>query len=115
MAVTHVFAGIPVSDRDAAVGWYQRLTGRPPDLIPNEQEAAWQITDSGWIYLIADAPRAGVALNTLLVDDLYGFLAGLAERGIAAGPVEVVGTGPMRRATIIDPDGNRLNVGQTSA
>jgi hypothetical protein len=115
MAVTHVFAGIPIVDRDAAVGWYQRLTGRPPDLLPNEQEAAWQITDSGWIYVIVDPQRAGTALHTLLVDDLHGFLAGLAERDIAAGPVEVLGAGPVRRCTVTDPDGNRLNVGQTSA
>jgi hypothetical protein len=38
MAVTYVFAGIPVADRDAAVDWYKRLVGRPPDLIPNDDE-----------------------------------------------------------------------------
>jgi hypothetical protein len=33
MVVTYVFAGIPVANRDAAVG-------RPPDLLPNDDEAA---------------------------------------------------------------------------
>jgi catechol 2,3-dioxygenase-like lactoylglutathione lyase family enzyme len=111
MAVTHVFAGIPVADRDAAVDWYARLAGRAPDLIPNEDEAAWQMAESSWIYVIADAARAGSALHTLLVDDIDIFLAGLAERGIPSGAVETIGGG-LRRTLVTDPDGNRLNVGQ---
>jgi hypothetical protein len=93
------------------VGWYERLAGRAPDLIPNRDEAAWQMSETGWIYVIADPSRAGSALNTLLVEDLDTFLADLSERGIAAGPVETMGNG-VRRATVTDPDGNRLNVGQ---
>jgi catechol 2,3-dioxygenase-like lactoylglutathione lyase family enzyme len=111
MTVTHVFAAIPVADRNAAVDWYTRLAGRPPDLVPNQDEAAWQLTETGWIYAVVDAARAGSALCTLLVDDLDAFLAGLADRGIAAGPVETIG-GDVRHATIADPDGNRLKVGQ---
>jgi hypothetical protein len=111
MAVTHVFASIPVANRDAAIGWYEQLAGRVPDLIPNEQEAAWRMSETGWIYVIADPQRAGSALNTLLVDDLEVFLDGLSERGLAAAPVEIIGDG-VRRTTITDPDGNRLNVGQ---
>lgn len=111
MTVTHVFAAIPVADRDAAVAWYTRLAGAPPDLVPNEYEAAWQLTETGWIYVVVDSARAGSALCTLLVDDLDAFLAGLAKRGIAAGPIETIGD-DVRRTTIADPDGNRLNVGQ---
>jgi predicted enzyme related to lactoylglutathione lyase len=111
MAVTHVFASIPVVDRNAAVDWYERLVGRAPDLIPNDDEAAWQMSETGWIYVIADPGRAGSGLSTLLVEDLDVFLAGLAERGIAAAPVEIIGSN-VRRTIITDPDGNRLNVGQ---
>jgi catechol 2,3-dioxygenase-like lactoylglutathione lyase family enzyme len=111
MAVTHVFASIPVADVDAAVGWYERFVGRAPDLIPNEDEAAWQLSDTGWIYLIADRGRAGSGLSTLLVDDLDAFLASLAERGIVAGLVEVMRNG-VRHVTVADPDGNRLKLGQ---
>lgn len=113
MAITRLFAGIPVSDRDAVLGWYEQLAGRPPDLIPNASEAAWQLTETGWIYIVTDPPRAGSALNTLLVDDLDAFLVGLAERGIAPGPIETIGPA-VRRATVTDPDGNRLNIGQPS-
>jgi hypothetical protein len=111
---TYVFAGIPVTDRDVAVGWYELLTGRPPDLIPNEIEAAWRFTDTGWIYVVVDPDRAGSALNTLLVDDLDALLAGLAERGVVVAPVEIIGDG-VRRTTVVDPDGNRLQVGQPPA
>jgi len=110
MAVTYVFAGIPVAHHDAAAG-YERLIGRPPDLVPNDDEAAWRLTETGWIYIVADADRAGSAPHTLLVDDLDAFLAGLAERGITIGPVATVG-GAVRRTEVTDPDGNHLQVGQ---
>ena len=73
MAVTHVFADIPVADREVAVlvRAVRRPAGRPPDLVPNEDEAAWQMNETGWIYVIVDPGRAGSALHTLLVDDLY--------------------------------------------
>jgi hypothetical protein len=112
--ITHVFAGIPVADRDSAMGWYERFAGRPPDLIPNEDEAAWQMNGTAWIYLFADVGGAGSALHTLLVDDLDVFLVGLAERGIDTGPVESIG-GAVRRTIVTDPDGNRLNVGESPA
>jgi hypothetical protein len=113
VAVEHLFSSNPVTDRDAAVDYYERLTGRPPDLIPNEAEAAWQLTPSGWIYVVADPDRAGSGLHTLLVDDLDGFMAGVAERGIVGGPVEIVG-GSVRQTILTDGDGNRLKVGQVS-
>ncbi len=34
MAVMHLFASIPVADRDDAAGWYERLIGRPPEPCP---------------------------------------------------------------------------------
>jgi calcineurin-like phosphoesterase/predicted enzyme related to lactoylglutathione lyase len=111
VGATDVFASIPVGDRDAAVSWYGRLLGRPPDLIPNEDEAAWRITDSGWIYVIADAARAGSSLQTLLVADLDALLASVAARGVAIGPVDVMSNG-VRHTTLTDPDGNRLKLGQ---
>jgi catechol 2,3-dioxygenase-like lactoylglutathione lyase family enzyme len=111
IALTHVFAGVPVRDREDAVRWYTQLVGRPPDLSPNDEEAAWRLTDSGWLYVVVDAERAGSGLHTLLVDDLDAFVAGLAERGIEAEPVESLG-GAVRRTLVTDPDGNRLNVGE---
>jgi hypothetical protein len=50
----------------------------------------------------------------LLVDDLDIFLAGAAERGIAAGPVETNGAA-VRFTIIADPDGSHLKVAQPPA
>jgi phosphate/sulfate permease len=30
-AITHLFAGVPLSDLDAGIDWYTRFFGRPPD------------------------------------------------------------------------------------
>ena len=79
--------------------------------MPNEREAAWQLNHGGWIYIAEDPERAGRALNTVLVEDLEGFLAGVAERGIEPGPVETLGDSP-RQSIIVDGDGNRLKVAQ---
>ncbi|MCW2631729.1 MAG: hypothetical protein JWR88_691 [Pseudonocardia sp.] len=52
MAITELFAGIPVSDFATAREWYERLIGRPPDLVPHDAEAAWRLAaTTGWIYV----------------------------------------------------------------
>ncbi len=111
--MNHVFAGIPVADLDAGLEWWERLLGRPPDMYPNDDEACWQVTDSGWIYVVRDAERAGMALVTVLLDDLRGFLAGVEERGIAVGEI---GEKPgVLVTTIVDPEGNSIQFGQPLA
>ena len=114
MGAEHLFAGIPVADRDAAVGWYEQLLGRPPDLVPNDREAAWRLTDTGWICLYADAGGCASAPHTLLVGDLDGFLAGVSARGIEPGPIEKIAPA-VRQSVITDPYGNRLKVGHADS
>jgi catechol 2,3-dioxygenase-like lactoylglutathione lyase family enzyme len=111
LAVNHVFAGIPVADYDAALAWYERLLGRPPDVIVNENEAMWQVAETGWIYVVGDTNRAGNALLTLLVDDLEDQVAALADRGLAPGAIDTVREG-VRKAVIIDPEGNMITFGE---
>jgi predicted enzyme related to lactoylglutathione lyase len=111
MAITSVFAAVPVTDFDSMLPWYERLVGRPPDMVPNENEAAWQLTETGWIYLIRDTERAGKALLTVLVEDLEAHVADLAERGIDTRGIDTV-PGVVRRTTITDPEGNTLQFGQ---
>jgi catechol 2,3-dioxygenase-like lactoylglutathione lyase family enzyme len=111
MAVTEVFAGLMIADIRAGRAWYERLFGRPPDLIPNDSEAAWQLTGGGWVYIDAGREGSGGGLLTLLVDDLDERLAGMAARGIEAGPVGAIGDG-VRTVTIGDPDGNTIQLAQ---
>ena len=77
-----LFAGTAVTDFAEARAWYERLMGRPPDMLPHDAEAVWQVTDTGWIYIVADADRAGRGLLTLMVDDLDTRMTGIADRGI---------------------------------
>jgi predicted enzyme related to lactoylglutathione lyase len=105
-----VFAGLAVADHAAARPWYEAFFGRPPDLVPHDNEAAWQLSAGGWVYVVGDAARAGGGLVTLLVDDLEERLAALAERGIAASSIETFASGA-RKAVISDPDGNEIGLG----
>jgi predicted enzyme related to lactoylglutathione lyase len=111
MAINVLFAGIPVSQLERALDWYERFFGRPPDMAPNEHERTWQLTDDGWIYVVEDPERAGNGLITLIVDDLDVRLARLSERGIATGEVERLNQGT-RALMVADPDGNQIQLGE---
>jgi predicted enzyme related to lactoylglutathione lyase len=102
-----VFAGVPVSDLDAARAWYELVFDHEPDLIPNAEEAAWRLTDTGWVYLIVDPGRAGTALSTVLVADLTAVVAGFQRRGLEPAPIHTM-PGAALTSTLTDPDGNRL-------
>ena len=114
MGVDNLFAGIAAADYEAQREWYERFFGRAADLVPNEIEVCWQVTDSAWIYVKADADRAGRAFHTLLVGDLDAWLDGLEERGIASGPVDMHSDG-VRVALVTDPEGNTIQLGQVPA
>ncbi|MEA2479770.1 MAG: hypothetical protein QOJ07_1692 [Thermoleophilaceae bacterium] len=107
MAITEFFAGIAATDYEALRDWYERLLGRPPDFLPHDTEAVWQIAESGWLYVVADPDRAGSALITILVDDLDTQVSELAARGLTAGSPEAV-AGAVRKAEIVDPEGNKV-------
>jgi catechol 2,3-dioxygenase-like lactoylglutathione lyase family enzyme len=107
--VTHVFVGIPVTNYASARTWYERFFGRPPDVVPKEDEAVWQVTTTGLIYIVADRQRAGRGLVVLAVSDLERWLAELAGRGLEIPPTETAGGEPMN-AVFHDPDGNTIKV-----
>jgi predicted enzyme related to lactoylglutathione lyase len=111
MPVTYVFAGVAATDFESSLAWYERFMGRPPDLVPREGDAAWQLSETGWMYLVDDRERAGKGLLTLLVDDLEQYIADLAQRGVDAGAIDTV-PGAVRRVTITDPDGSTITVGE---
>ena len=67
MPITHLFAGVAVSDFASARPWYEALFGSRPDMLPMEGEAVWHVTTSGSVYVTADPPRAGSALVTIAV------------------------------------------------
>jgi hypothetical protein len=110
LTITQSFAGIAVADYDSALAWYTRFFGRSPDVIVAEHEAMWQVTESGWIYVVGDASRAGSALLTLLVDDLDGLVSELKGRGLEIPAIDSL-PGLYRKVVMTDPEGNMISLG----
>jgi hypothetical protein len=50
-ALLALFAGIHVSDYEAATEWYVRLLGGEPSFIPNDTEAVWELAEHRSIYI----------------------------------------------------------------
>jgi glyoxylase I family protein len=108
MDLSYVFAGLIVADRDRAATWYGRLFGRPADILPNDAEAMWQLTDSSSVYLLADPSRAGRGVLTIAVPNLDAALAEVGQRGISRGAAIEVIPGAGRKGLLTDPDGNAI-------
>jgi catechol 2,3-dioxygenase-like lactoylglutathione lyase family enzyme len=106
VAITHTFAGLPVTDYSVAYDWYVRLLGREPDMFPHERECVWQLTPTSSIYVVQDPERAGSALVTLALDDLSAHERHLREAEFTFSN-EATGSAP-RRLIVNDLDGNRL-------
>ena len=106
----YLFAGIAVADLAAEVDWFSRLFGRPPDILPNADEAMWQATGSGSVYLVRRPDRAGHAHLTLAVADLDRWISDLAGRGIEAVRIETVPAG--RKLVLADPEGNEIGLAE---
>jgi len=105
MSITHLFAGIAVSDFVAARRWYEALFGRPPDMLPKEGEAVWHVTNFGSVYVTEDPSRAGSALVTIAVSNLDEYATALAARGLSLDEQRADSSAP-RQLTITDDDGN---------
>jgi predicted enzyme related to lactoylglutathione lyase len=102
-----LFAGIPVVDFPAAVTWYDRLFGRPADIVVKDDEVMWRVADAAWVYVVEDRKRVGNALVTMAVPDLERAMAEIEDRGITGASIEIV-AGAGRKASMADPDGNTV-------
>lgn len=107
MDVQIAFTGVPVSDLARGSEFFERVFGRPPDVLVNENEVMWRVAETAWLYIVVDAVRAGNALAALLVADLDDALAELDARGLQ--PAKLEDFGP-RKATLLDPDDNTIAV-----
>ena len=105
-SITHLIAGVPVTELDAAIDWYTRFFGRPPDLRAG-QEILWDVDEHATLFIEPDAARAGTGRITFGVSGLDALLERLAAQGIDHEPVETYSNG-VRHAMVPDPDGNAL-------
>jgi len=78
-AITHLVAGVPVSDLDAGLDWYTRLFGRPPDLRAGE-EMLWDIDEHATLFIEPNAAQAGAGRITLIVAGIDALLERLAAQ-----------------------------------
>jgi catechol 2,3-dioxygenase-like lactoylglutathione lyase family enzyme len=105
-AITHLIAGVPVSDLDAGIDWYTRFFGRPPDMRAGD-EVLWDVDEHATLFIEPDAANAGTGRITFAVAGLDELLARLARSGIEHEPIETYSNG-VRHAKIPDPDGNAI-------
>jgi len=64
-----LFAGIPVTDYAAALPWHEQLSGARPPFLPNDTEAARQVAEHRYVYIVQEPATAGNALVHSFVDD----------------------------------------------
>jgi catechol 2,3-dioxygenase-like lactoylglutathione lyase family enzyme len=99
-----LFAGISVSDYARALPWYERLLGSPPTFVAHATEAVWALAEHRYVY-IEEQPQ-----HAVFVDDLDGWVAGIADRGLEPAERETYDNG-VRKVTYRDPDGNEIGFG----
>jgi catechol 2,3-dioxygenase-like lactoylglutathione lyase family enzyme len=104
-AITHLFAGVPVSDLDTSIDWYTRFFGRPPDSRVGD-EVLWEIDEHAWLFIEPNA-AAGAGRITFAVEGLDALLEHVAAQGIAHEPIETYSNG-VRHVKVPDPDGNAI-------
>lgn len=109
MKIEVAFTGIPVSDLARGQDFFERILGKPPDVLVNENEVMWQVAEAAWLYVVVDPARAGHALAAISVPDLDGALGELASRAIEPSTIEQPGPSA-RKATVLDPDGNSVAI-----
>ena len=102
-AITHLFAGVPVSDLDAGIDWYTRLFGRPPTLRVGD-EVLWDIDEHATMFIEPNPAHAGSGRITLGVTGLDALLE---QSGLEHEPIETYSDG-VRHVMIPDPDGNAI-------
>jgi hypothetical protein len=105
-----LFAGIPVTDYQAALPWYERLLGGAPSFVPHDTEAVWELAEHRFVYIVQQPEHAGHALQTIFVDDLDTRVEAMSGRGLEPAKRETYSNG-VRKITYRDPDGNEIGFG----
>jgi catechol 2,3-dioxygenase-like lactoylglutathione lyase family enzyme len=105
-AITHLYAGVPVSDLDASIDWYTRFFGKPPDFRAGD-EILWETDEHATLFIEPNAAQAGTGRITLSVTGLDALLERLATQRIEHEAIETYSNG-VRHVKIPDPDGNAI-------
>jgi len=105
-AITHLIAGVPVTDLDASLDWYTRLFAREPDLRVGS-EIIWDVDEHASLFIEPNPQRAGAGRITMVASGLDALLRRLSDAGIEHEPVQTYANG-VRHVDVPDPDGNAI-------
>ncbi|HEU5063849.1 MAG TPA: VOC family protein [Solirubrobacterales bacterium] len=105
-----LFAGMRVSDYEAAKAWCEKLLGSEPAFVPHATEAVWELAEHRFLFINEEAENPGGALHTVFVDDLDTLVAEIGSRGIEPAERETYSNG-VRKAIYRDADGNEIGFG----
>ena len=106
MSIDNVLASVAVNNLRAAVTWYERLIGRPPDSTPMPEVAEWKFKRGGWLQVYELPERAGRGSFTLAVSDLDEVVRHARTLGIDT--TERTSNEKVKTLMIVDPDGNHI-------
>ena len=109
-----LFAGVRVSDYEAAKRWYEGLLGSEPAFEPHATEAVWELAEHRFLFINEDRGSPGGALHTVFVEDLDALVGKISARGIEPDERETYSNG-VRKAIYRDADGNEIGFGGPAA
>jgi hypothetical protein len=87
-AITHLYAGVPVTELDARTDWYTSF-GRGPDF---RAEILWEIGEHATLLIEPDPARSGTGRITLSVVKLDALVESVAARRIDRETIESYST-----------------------
>ena len=82
MSIKNALASVAVRDLRAAVQWYEKVLGKPPDSRPMSEVAEWKFERGGWLQIYQLPARAGSGSFTLTVSDIDHHVTQLNKLGI---------------------------------
>ena len=106
MPIKNALASVAVKDLKAAVDWYGRVLGKPPDSRPMPEVAEWKFERGGWLQVYQLPERAGAGSFTLAVSNIGEQAAALGRLGIDTSQRN--SGGKVKTLMITDPDGNHI-------
>ena len=106
MSITNALASVAVKDLKAAVRWYEKVLGRPPDSRPMPEVAEWQFERGGWLQVYQLPERAGSGSFTLAVNNIDDHVALLTNLDIDTS--QRSSGDKVKTLMITDPDGNHI-------
>jgi predicted enzyme related to lactoylglutathione lyase len=106
MSIKNALASVAVNNLNAAVQWYEKVLGKPPDSRPMPEVAEWKFERGGWLQVYRLPVRAGSGSVTLAVSSIDDQVALLNKLGIDTG--QRSSGDKVKTLMISDPDGNHI-------